>query len=63
MRMHHFSTQNGPFAQSKIFFGKKLLILFSYLLASFIVQNFLRADTQSQECTIFGPKIAHFPKQ
>ena len=41
MRMHHFWTQNGPFAPNKKFFLKKIInIIFIYLLAPFIVQNF-----------------------
>ena len=41
MRMHHFWTQNGPFALEK-FFWKIIKITLIYLLASFIVQNFLK---------------------
>ena len=36
--MHHFWTQNGPFATN--FFLEKVIIIFIYLLAHFIVQNF-----------------------
>ena len=41
MRMRHFGAENGPFAPNKIFFlEKNINILFIYLLAPFIVQNF-----------------------
>ena len=41
-------------------------IIFIYLLTPIIVQNFkkiLTADPELWECTIFGPKIGHLPKQ
>ena len=63
MRMRHFWTQNGPFAT--IFFCKIINIILIYLLAPFIVQNFkkiLPADPELWGCTIFGPKMVHFPK-
>ena len=65
MRMCHFWAQNGPFAPNKIFFWKIINIILIYLLAPFIVQNFkkiLPADPELWGCTIFGPKMAHFPK-
>ena len=66
MRMHHFWTQNGPFAPNKKFFLKKIInIIFIYLLAPFIVQNLkksLTADPELWGCISFGPKIAHLPK-
>ena len=42
MRMHHFWAQNGPFAPLFFFFffGKIINIIFIYLLAPSIVQNF-----------------------
>ena len=64
MRMHHFWAQNGPFAPNN-FFWKIINIILIYLLAPFIVQNFkkiLPADPELWGCTIFGPKMAHFPK-
>ena len=62
--MHHFWAQNGPFAPNN-FFWKIINIILIYLLAPFIVQNFkkiLPADPELWGCTIFGPKMAHFPK-
>ena len=47
------------------FFWKIIKIILIYLLAPFIVQNFekiLPADPELWGCTVFGPKIAHFPK-
>ena len=47
------------------FFWKIITIILIYLLAPFIVQNFkkiLPADPELWGCTIFGPKMAHFPK-
>ena len=52
MRMHDSWAQNSSFAPRKNFFGKELLILFSYQLASFNEQNFknfkkiLKANSQ-----------------
>ena len=49
----------------QIFFWKIINIILIYLLAPFIVQNFkkiLPADPELWGCTIFGPKMAHFPK-
>ena len=52
--------------QTKKFFLKKIInIIFIYLLAPFIVQNFkksLTADPELSGCISFGPKIAHLPK-
>ena len=65
MRIHHFEAQNGPFAQNNFFGGKIINIILIYLLAPFIVQNFkkiLPTDEDLWGCTIFGPKMAHFPK-
>ena len=62
MRMHHFWTQNGPFAPEK-FFWKIIKITLIYLLASFIVQNFLKillVDPELWGCAIFGPKMRIF---
>ena len=39
MKSHHFQVQYGLFAQD-IFFGKSINLIFMYLLASFIIQNF-----------------------
>ena len=64
MRMHHFWAQNGPFAPNKTFW-EIINIIFIYLLAPFIVQNFKKILTPDQElwgCAIFGPKMAHLPK-
>ena len=66
MRTHHFWAQNGPLAPNKIFFLKKIIdIIFIYLLAPFVVQNFkqiLTADPEFWGCISFGRKIAHLPK-
>ena len=40
MTMHHFLAQNGPFTRNKFLFSKIITIIFIYLLAPFIVQNF-----------------------
>ena len=65
MRMHHFWAQNSPFVY---IFLKIIKIILIYLLAPFIVQNFslckiLPADPELWGCTIFGPKIVHFPNK
>ena len=62
MRMHRFGAENGPFAPNKIFFlEKNINILFIYLLAPFIVQNFkkiLPAGLELRRCAIFGPNLS-----
>ena len=57
MRMRHFWTQNGPLAPNK-FFSKIINIIFIYLLAPFIAQNFKKILPADPElwCAIFGPK-------
>ena len=63
MRMHHFCDQYGPFAS--IFFWKTVNIILIYLLATLIMQNFIKilpADPELWGCATFGPKMAHFPK-
>ena len=40
MKMSHFWAQNSPFAPNNNFLGKIFIIIFIYLLAPFIVQNF-----------------------
>ena len=65
MRMRQFWAQNGPFAQTDIFWKKIVKMIFIYLLVPFIMQNFkiiLKADPELLWCTIFGPKMAHLPK-
>ena len=65
MRMCNFRTQNGSFALKKFFLVQTIIITFIYLLALFIVQNFkknLTVDPELQGCTIFGPKMVHFPQ-
>ena len=60
----HFWAQNGLFAPNKIFFWNITSIILIYWLATFIVQNFkkiLFANPELWGCTIFGPKMAHFP--
>ena len=55
------SYEDAPF----LLFLKIINIILIYLLAPFIVQNFkkiLPADPELWGCTIFGPKMAHFPK-
>ena len=66
------SYEDVPFLGSKwsicpkqIFFWKIINIILIYLLAPFIDQNFkkiLPVDPELWGCTIFGPKMAHFPK-
>ena len=63
--MCHFWAQNGPFVLNKKFLVQTIIIIFIYLLALFIVQNLkkiLTADPELWGCTIFGPKMVHFPK-
>ena len=74
MRTYHFRAQNDPFVLSKkilvhtiiiTFLEKIIHITFIYLLAPFIVQYFkkiLLTDAELSGCTIFGPKMVHFPK-
>ena len=40
MTMHQSLAQNGPFTRNKFLFSKIITIIFIYLLAPFIVQNF-----------------------
>ena len=51
MRMHHFGAQNGPFAPNSFFFflEKIINIIFIYLLAPFIAQNFLKNSAADRE--------------
>ena len=66
------SFEDAPFLDpewsicpTQTFFWKIIDIILSYLLAPFTVQNFkkiLPADPELWGCTIFGPKMAHFPK-
>ena len=50
----------------QIFFWKKIInILFIYQQVPFIKQNFQKSfavDPELWGCTIFGPKMVHFPK-
>ena len=65
MRMCHFKAQNRPFVMNKIFLVQTITITFIYLLAFFIVQNFLKILTANPDlwgCAIFGPKMAHLPQ-
>ena len=39
-KSHHFWVQNGPIAQNDIYFGKTINLIFMYLLAPVIMQNF-----------------------
>ena len=63
MRMCHFRTQNDPFVMNKIFWVQTIIITLIYLLALFILQNSKKFlwRIQSRWCTIFGPKMSHFP--
>ena len=60
------SYEDVPFLGPKqIFFWKIINSIFIYLLAPFIVENFRNFFPVYPElwgCTIFGPKMAHFPK-
>ena len=50
MMMHHFWAQNGPLAPNKLFFLKKIIdIIFIYLLAPFVVQDFKQILTADPE--------------
>ena len=40
MTLHQFLAQNGPFTRNKFLFSKIITIIFIYLLAPFIAQNF-----------------------
>ena len=64
MRMRYFRAQNGSFAPPKNFFFEKIInIIFIYLLAPFILQNYkkiLRANPELWGCAIFGSKIPQF---
>ena len=65
IRMRHSWVQNGPLAVNKNFLEKIINIIFIYILAPFIVQNvkkILTVDPELCRCTIFGPKMKHFPK-
>ena len=64
--MHHFWTQNDPFAPSKNFLGNIINTIFIYLLAPFIVQNFkkfLEWIQSYEDAPFLDPKWAHLPKQ
>ena len=64
-RMHHFWAQNGPIAAPKNFLEKIINLIFIYLSASIILQNFkifFTLDPELWGCTIFGPKMAYFSK-
>ena len=56
-------AQNGPFALKKIFVGKTINIIFTYLLLPFIVQNFkkLLEGIQSYGGTSFWDQKAELP--
>ena len=60
-----FSGPKWPICPEQIFLIQTIIITLIYLLALFIVQKFkkiLTSDPQLRGCTIFGPKMAHFPK-
>ena len=60
MRMHHF--WDAPFfhlPQFFFFFWKVINIIFIYLLAPFIVQNFFKNVAADLELKGHGPKMAH----
>ena len=59
MRMSHFQAHNGPFVMNKFFWVKTIIIIFIYLLALFIVQNFKKFLQQIQcyeDVPFWGPK-------
>ena len=66
------SYEDAPFLGLKwsiypeqiFFFWKIINTILFYLLALFIGQNFQKILPANPElwCTIFGPKLAHFPK-
>ena len=65
MRMHHFWAQNGPFAPNKTFW-EIINIIFIYLLAPFIVQNFKKIFPQIQsyeDAQFLGPKWTISPNE
>ena len=49
MRMRHFWAQNDPLASNKNFLEKIINIIFIFLLAPFIVKNFLKILTADPE--------------
>ena len=59
-----FWAPNGSFAPNKFFFWKKIInVIFIYLLAPFILQNFekiLKANPDLRGCSTFGCKIPQF---
>ena len=58
MKICQFRTKYGPFSQT-IFFGGKIVIIFIYLLAPFIVPNLLKSLTADPP--FFVPKLATSP--
>ena len=64
MRMLHF--HHAQFGESKNLFRKTINIIFKYLLATFIVENFkkfLSVDPELWGCLIIGPKMLNLPKE
>ena len=59
---YHFWAQNGPLAPNKTFLGK-LLKSFSSTYYSLSLCKILQADPELWGCTVFGPKMAHFPNE
>lgn len=49
MRTHHFGVKNGPVVPKENFFIKTTDLIFMYLLAPFIVQNFKEILTATLE--------------
>ena len=64
--MCHFRAQNGPFAMNKIFLVPTIIIIFIYLLALFIVQNFkefLQWIQSYEDVPFLGSKWSIYLKQ
>ena len=65
------SYEDAPFLRPiwsiclNFFFWKTVNIILIYLLATLIMQNFIKilpADPELWGCATFGPKMTHFPK-
>ena len=62
MRMHHFQTQNESFAPNEIFFNQTIKIVFMYLLAHFIAQNFKKNSSSGSNIMRTCQFLAHLPQ-
>ena len=65
MRMCHFWVQNGSFVMNKIFLVQTIMYYFHLPTVPFHCSKFKKILTAGPElwgCTIFGPKMVHFPQ-